>query len=43
MECGRYVVFYRQDDLSVVVSRILYQRMLPERQAIEDEGERPRR
>jgi toxin ParE1/3/4 len=43
MECGRYVVFYRQDDLSVLVSRILYQRMLPERQAIEDEGERPRR
>ncbi len=43
MECGRHVVFYRQDDRGILVSRILHQRMLPERQAIEDEDEGPRR
>ena len=39
IECGRHVVFYRQDARGILVSRILHQRMLPERQAIEDEGE----
>ena len=38
MECGRHVVFYRKDAGGILVSRILHQRMLPERQAIEDEG-----
>lgn len=38
MECGRHVVFYREDARGILVSRILHQRMLPERQAIEDEG-----
>ncbi len=38
MECGRHVVFYREDAGDILVSRILHQRMLPDRQAIEDEG-----
>jgi toxin ParE1/3/4 len=36
MEHGRHVVFYRQEDSGILVSRLLHQRMLPERQ-IEDE------
>ena len=39
MERGRHVVFYREDAGGVVVSRILHQRMLPDREAIADEGE----
>jgi toxin ParE1/3/4 len=39
MECGRHVVFYRQDSAGILVSRILHQQMLPGRQAAdEDEG-----
>ena len=34
MESGRHVIFYRIDDAGVVVSRILHQRMLPERQEL---------
>jgi plasmid stabilization system protein ParE len=37
MEHGRHVVFYRQEAGGVLVSRILHQRMLPERQAIDDD------
>jgi toxin ParE1/3/4 len=33
MECGRHVVFYRQDAGGILVSRILHQRILPERHA----------
>lgn len=33
MECGRHVVFYRQEAGGILVSRLLHQRMLPERQA----------
>ena len=29
MECGRHVVFYRQDASGIFVSRILHERMLP--------------
>ena len=36
MECGRHVVFYRGDPGGILVSRILHQRMLPERHAIDD-------
>ena len=36
MERGRHVVFYREDAGGILVSRILHQRMLPERRAIDD-------
>jgi toxin ParE1/3/4 len=36
MEFGRHVVFYREDTGGILVSRILHQRMLPERHAIDD-------
>jgi toxin ParE1/3/4 len=36
MELGRHVVFYRQDGEGIRVSRILHQRMLPNRHAIDD-------
>ena len=36
MECGRHVVFYRDDPGGILVSRILHRRMLPERHAIAD-------
>lgn len=34
MERGRHVVFYREEAGGILVSRILHQRMLPERHAI---------
>jgi toxin ParE1/3/4 len=37
MEHGRHVVFYRQEKGGVRVSRILHQRILPDRHAIDDE------
>ena len=37
METGRHVVFYREDARGILVSRILHERMLPERHAIDDE------
>jgi toxin ParE1/3/4 len=40
MECGRHVVFYRQGAGGILVSRILHQRMLPGRRAMEDEDEK---
>lgn len=41
MEEGRHVVFYRQENGGILVSRILHQRMLPERQSLgEDENTR---
>jgi toxin ParE1/3/4 len=36
MEYGRHVIFYRADDAVVLVSRILHQRMLPEKHNIEN-------
>jgi plasmid stabilization system protein ParE len=32
MESARHVIFYRIDETGVLVSRILHERMLPERQ-----------
>ena len=44
MEHGRHVLFYRIEATGILVSRILHQRMLPERQSIDEEGaERDRR
>jgi toxin ParE1/3/4 len=39
MERGRHVLFYRPEANGILVSRILHQRMLPERQSIDDEDE----
>jgi toxin ParE1/3/4 len=39
MEYGRHVVFYREDAEGILVSRILHQRMLPERHVIDDEDQ----
>jgi len=39
MEHGRHVVFYRREGSGVFISRILHQRMLPERQKIDDDDE----
>lgn len=36
MEQGKHVIFYRQHEGGILMSRILHQRMLPERQAIDD-------
>lgn len=41
MECGRHVVFYRSEAGGILISRILHQRMLPGRHAIDDEGDWP--
>ena len=35
-EHGKHVLFYRQERGGILVSRILHQRMLPERHAIDD-------
>jgi toxin ParE1/3/4 len=35
MECGSHVVFYRQDELGILVSRILHKSMLPQKHSIE--------
>jgi toxin ParE1/3/4 len=39
MESGRHVVSYREDAGGILVSRILHQRMLADRQAFADEGD----
>jgi len=41
MEHGRHVVFYREAAGGILVSRILHQRMLPERQSTNDEDDGP--
>lgn len=41
MECGRHVVFYREEHAGILISRILHQRMLPERQTLDDEDDQP--
>ena len=41
MECGKHVIFYRQQKGGILVLRILHQRMLPGRRVI-DETETPR-
>ena len=40
MEHARHVVFYRIEAGGIVVSRILHQRVLPERQSIDEEESR---
>ncbi len=37
IEHGRHIVFYRQEAGGVLISRILHQRMLPERQKMDDD------
>jgi len=41
MERGGHVVFHREDAGGVLVSRILHQRVLPDRQPIDDEEDGP--
>jgi toxin ParE1/3/4 len=36
-EHGKHVLFYRKERGGILVSRVLHQRMLPERHAIDDE------
>ncbi|MGA2712858.1 MAG: type II toxin-antitoxin system RelE/ParE family toxin [Bryobacteraceae bacterium] len=37
MEQGKHVVFFRREPGGILVSRILHERMLPERRAIDDD------
>ena len=39
IEQGRHVVFYREESGGVLISRILHQRMLPDKQSIDDEDD----
>jgi plasmid stabilization system protein ParE len=41
MERGRHVIFCREDAGGILVWRILHQRMLPERHAIDDKDAEP--
>ena len=41
MEHGRHILFYRIEAKGILVSRILHQRMLPERQSIDEENPGP--
>jgi toxin ParE1/3/4 len=41
MEHARHVVFYRIESRGILVSRVLHQRMLPERQTIDEEVSGP--
>jgi len=43
MEHARHVLFYRIEAGGIVVSRILHQRMLPDRQSIDEEDSGPER
>ena len=36
MERGRHVIFYRQQHSAILVSRILHNRMLPEKHLVDD-------
>ena len=40
-EHGKHVLFYRQERAGILVSRILHQRMLPHRHAIDDRDDAP--
>ena len=39
MEHGHQVVFYKEEAGGILVSRVLHQRMLPERQSVDEEGD----
>jgi len=41
MEAGKHVVFYRSERGGILISRILHERMLPDRQAFDDQGLSP--
>jgi toxin ParE1/3/4 len=41
MRQGKHVVFYRQEPGGILISRILHQSMLPEKQTIDDEADTP--
>jgi toxin ParE1/3/4 len=41
MEQGKHVVFYREEPGDILISRILHQRVLPEKQDIDDEDDTP--
>jgi len=41
IEQGKHVVFYREETGGVLISRVLHQRLLPEKQAIDDEDDTP--
>jgi toxin ParE1/3/4 len=40
-EHGRHVVFYRQEREGILISRVLHQRMLPERHTLDDLEDQP--
>jgi toxin ParE1/3/4 len=40
-EHGKHVIFYRQEPRGILVSRILHQRMLPDRHDTNDRSEKP--
>jgi toxin ParE1/3/4 len=42
-EHGKHVLLYREEHGAILVSRILHQRMLPERHALDDRNEEPQR
>jgi len=41
MEHGRHVIFYRPDGEGILLFRVLHQRMLPRRYAVEDNDNKP--
>jgi toxin ParE1/3/4 len=41
LEHGKHVVFYRQERAGILVSRILHQRMLPDRHIDDEQGDEP--
>jgi len=41
MKQGKHVVFYREEPGGILISRILHQSMLPEKQAIDEEEDTP--
>ena len=41
MKQGKHVVFFREELGGILISRILHQRMLPERHSIDDEDDGP--
>jgi toxin ParE1/3/4 len=41
MEHGRHVIFYRPDAKGILISRVLHQRMLPDKYATENDENKP--
>jgi toxin ParE1/3/4 len=40
-EQGKHVVFYRRERRDILISRILHERMLPDRHGIDDQDDQP--